>query len=215
MTSLRRALSGRSNLGKPRCVYIGLALALLGLLTACDVKREWREEVKLANGTVVVIGRSSLRERFGELGTTGYGKFKEEVLLLQKPLSLEWRGDTIPTALEVDHSNVYVMGWLRGWDACERYGYPRPPFAYFRHSKGGGWEQIDPSMAPIGLRPNLLLDPWQDAVAQTKSVINLRTKAQLNENLFRVIPGLEEFRARGAQINSTALVRCLRPKSEH
>lgn len=207
------AFIDRNRLVASRWSRYALVLAVLCLLSACDVKREWKEQVKLADGTVIVVGRSSLRERFGELGSAGYGKFKEEVLLLQDLNALEWRGDTIPLALEIVGRNAYVIGWLRGWDACARYGYPNPPFVYFRSTAGGAWEQIDPSMSPVELRPNLLLNPWQESLGQLESVVDLQAKARLNESVFRAVPGLKEFRTRGTRVNGTALVKCVRPRA--
>jgi hypothetical protein len=187
------------------------AITVLSLLLGgCDVSREWAEEVKLADGSLVIVKRVSTRERFGELGAAGYGRFKEEVLTITNPLFAEWRGDTNPISVDVKGQDVIVVGWLRGWTACEKYGYPNPPFAYFRYSTGRGWEQIKPENVSGSLKQNLLLNPWQPAIENHTGVLRLQPKEELNKSVYRTLPSISEFHSHRQQSNDRDLLRCIR-----
>lgn len=177
-----------------QAAFAAISLVVL-LCTACDVRREWQEEVELSDGSSVVISRTSVRARVGEFGGGGYGQHKEEVLEINEPISVTWRGDTRPISFDVRGSDVYVVGWLRGWPFCEKYGYPNPPFAYFRYSSQSGWVQVKPDDAPVTLKQNLLLNPWQLEVEKHRGVLSIDRKKQINRSIHRVTPAIADFHA--------------------
>jgi hypothetical protein len=194
-----------------QCFLYCCAITVLSfLLGGCDVSREWAEEVRLTDGSVVIVKRVSTRERIGELGAAGYGRFKEEVLTFTNPLFAEWRGDTSPISVDIKGQDVFVVGWLRGWAACEKYGYPNPPFAYFRYSTGRGWEQIKAENVPGSLKQNLLLNPWQSAIENHIGVLRLQRKEELNKSVYQTLPSISEFHSNRNQMDHRDLLRCVR-----
>ena len=48
------------------------------VMTGCEVSRNWTEEVRLADGSLIVIKRKIVRERFGEPGHPG-SVLKQEI----------------------------------------------------------------------------------------------------------------------------------------
>lgn len=186
----------------------GIVVLAVALCVACDVRREWEEEVQLSDGSSVVVSRTSVRARFGEFGGGGYGQHKEEILETSKPIPALWRGDTRPISFDVRGSELYVAGWLRGWPFCDKYGYPNPPFAYFQYSDRSGWIQIRPNEAPATLKQNLLLNPWQREVEKHRGVLSADRTKDINRSIHRVTPAIADFHAlRGTE---HGLLKCVR-----
>ncbi len=137
-----------------------LTAIVLGSLVmmGCDVSRRWKEEVKLADGSIIVVKRRMVRERFGEIGH--HGRVLKQEIEYDKPGgAVHWVGDIDPAIFDFVKGSAYVVAFPKVYEECERYGFPNPPFVFFVES-GGKWQRIYAKDVPSGLDFNLLQNAW-------------------------------------------------------
>ena len=133
------------------------------VMTGCDVSRNWTEEVRLADGSLIVIKRKIVRERFGELGY--HGRVLRQEIEYDKPGGvIRWWGDVDPYVFDFANGKTYVVAFPRTGEECERYGSPNPPFVFFEQAGSGGeWRRIYAKDMPSHLEFNLLRNAWNIA----------------------------------------------------
>ena len=137
-----------------------LTAIVLGSLVmmGCDVSRSWKEEVKLSDGSVIVVKRRMVRERFGEIGHHGR-VLKQELEYDKAGGAIHWVGDIDPVIFDFAQGKAYVVAFPQVYAECQRYGFPNPPFVFFREL-GPNWERVDAGKVPKGLEFNLLRNGW-------------------------------------------------------
>ena len=137
-----------------------LTAIVLGSLVmmGCDVSRSWKEEVKLADGSVIVVKRRMVRERFGEIGH--HGRVLKQEIEYDKPGgAVRWVGDIDPVIFDFGKDKTYLVAFLSTGEDCQRYEYPANPFIPYEYS-AGVWRRIEMSNLPDALAVNLLRNAW-------------------------------------------------------
>ena len=155
--------------------------AVTTLLCACDASRKWTEDVQLQDGRIVSIQRTSTASRFGEIGQkTGATKYWSIKLDGRTPLF--WEGDIPPVIFAIDTEHAYVVTQIHlTWRDCGKYGYPDPPFVYFRSRQSSAkWERISSDELPNDLRVNLLQGIWTDSDATAKKVFHVHDRLKID-----------------------------------
>lgn len=129
-------------------------------MTGCDVSRSWTEEVKLTDGSVIVIKRKMVRERFGEPGHPGR-VLRQEIEYDKPGGAIRWAGDIDPYVFDFANGKSYVVAFPNTGEECKRYGNPNPPFVFFEQA-GGEWRRIYAKDVPDALEFNLLRNAWKN-----------------------------------------------------
>lgn len=176
-----------SRFSLPRLVLSG-CLALT--LCACDIVREWEEEVKLHNGRIIIVKRTEVDKRTITDWQNPGGILKEARIRVADSVMVEWRGDIYPIALDVSGADVIVVIALGGGGQCVLYGNPNPPFVYFRSRQGGPWERVSPGEVPPGIRQNLWMYPRKSEIEKLRGPLKAEGKEKLN---IGVSPVIREF----------------------
>ena len=146
-------------------------------MTGCDVSRNWTEEVRLADGSLIVINRKMVRERFGEPGHPG--RVLRQEIEYDKPGGvIRWSGDIDPLIFDFVNGKPYVVAFLSTGEDCERYGRPNSPFIFFER-KENEWLRIYAKDMPDHLEFNLLRNAWNIANGR----ITLALKRMEDSNL--------------------------------
>lgn len=149
------------------------ALIMFGL----NVSRSWDEEVKLIDGSVIVIKRHKVRERFGEIGQHG-SLLKEEITFNKPGGEIQWVGDVNPVAFDFAKGKSYVVAYLSTRADCRRYHFPDSRFIFYEHI-GKEWQRIRAQEFPDGFTFNLLRNVWYE---EQPSLITLEMKKQRDWN---------------------------------
>ena len=87
-----------------------LTAIVLGSLVmmGCDVSRRWKEEVKLADGSIIVVKRRMVRERFGEIGH--HGRVLKQGIEYDKPGgTVHWVGDIDPVIFDFGKDKIRLL----------------------------------------------------------------------------------------------------------
>lgn len=112
---------------------------------------EWQEEVRLASGESFFIQRSGRIALQGEWATASYTRAISMRLELPEAYgSLVWEGDEWPISLDRVEGRWWVVIPVRGYDACEAYGFPPEGYAAFSFD-GSRWvpSSIGPSLEEL------------------------------------------------------------------
>ena len=129
-------------------------------MTGCDVSRNWTEEVRLADGSLIVIKRKMVRERFGEPGHPGR-VLKQEIEYDKPGGAIRWSGDIDPLIFDLVSGRIVVVAYLSTGEECRRYGYPANQFMPYEFSNAS-WQPIQMKDLPDGLKFNLLRNAWNN-----------------------------------------------------
>ncbi|MDB5814509.1 MAG: hypothetical protein JWN23_1626 [Rhodocyclales bacterium] len=142
------------------------ALVLLALLAyACNgaKKTDWKEEVQLADGSVIIVQRSAQAHGFGEMGGPGGLRDLKESLQVVKslnPIPPQWNDIYAPILLDYDAGNKewFLVATFYMCEDWYRLGRPKSPYLEYR-VRDGKWERmpLDPTL--IGRETNLLTGP--------------------------------------------------------
>lgn len=140
-----------------------LALALMaGLTQACGENRlEWKEEVKLQSGDVIVVQRTAKTRPFGEVG--GSGGWENEGMTMQiiQPAHPDnpplWDARFVPLLFdrEANNGQWFVVATFFSCQSWYELGRPALPYTEFRLTSGL-WVQgpLNPSL--LGREGNML-----------------------------------------------------------
>lgn len=132
------------------------------LLSGCGRSQiEWKEEVKLQSGEVIVVKRTAKSRDFGEIG--GPGGWENEGMTVQiiQPLKPDnppvWNAKFVPLVFDRDPgTNEWFM--VATFVSCTSWyelGRPKLPYTEFR-LKDGQWRQLALSPHLIGREGNML-----------------------------------------------------------
>jgi len=144
-----------------RVAAIGMAVVTIAACGQVDLK--WAEEVRLADGTVIVVKRGATGEKLGEIGGPGGWEQKEMSVEIDNPPPNAirppvWRTAYVPMLLDYDAARrewriVATFYTCQGW---YNLGRPKLPYVEYRAGEGGQWAVVPLEIELIGRRPNLL-----------------------------------------------------------
>jgi hypothetical protein len=139
-----------------------LLMVVALLLTACGQgKFEWKEEVKLQSGEVVVVKRTAKSKPFGEIG--GAGGWENEGMTVQiiQPLKADnpplWDAKFVPLVFDRDPQTKewFMVATFVSCTSWYELGRPKLPYTEYR-VKNGQWRQQALSPNLIGREGNML-----------------------------------------------------------
>ena len=177
MLMLKKALKARGPLLGVGLVSILIVLTGALIMFGLNVSRSWDEEVKLIDGSTIVVKRHTVRERFGEIGHHG-ALLKQEVKVDKPGGAVHWVGDIDPVVFDFIGNKAYLVAFPVTGPECRRYGSPNPPFVFFEYS-GLEWKRIRSEEFPEGFAFNLLRNSWYK---DQPSLINLEMKQKRDWN---------------------------------
>lgn len=181
---------------KPRYWFIGFGASVVGLwFIVRDPSMEWREEVQLQSGEVIVVKRTA---KFSEnwIAGGGGGSFNKgmtiEFASPDKPdTPTIWSGLYVPMIFDRDpDTNEWMI--IATFYHCESWyeiGRPALPYTAYRY-RGGKW--LQQSMEPkwIGHRSNVIAIDLSDRkyTEATRPIFTVVDK----EKRFRDRPGIDK-----------------------
>lgn len=146
-----------SNL-RQRFGMVSIAFAL----TACGNSQiEWKEEVKLQSGEIVVVKRTAKSKRFGEIG--GPGGWENEGMTVQiiQPIKPDnpplWNAKFVPLVFDRDPNTKewFMVATFYSCTSWYELGRPKLPYTEFRLTNGQ-WRQQPLSPDLIGREGNMV-----------------------------------------------------------
>src|SRR5690606_22753592 len=128
-------------------------ILILSFITGCAAAssrhesfREWKEEVKLNDGRIIMVNQKWRCDRIGKYNT---GKeycstMRESWLTFQLPefsnQEITWNEELMPLVLNVDQGQLYIVGIAEGGQFLI-YGKPQPPYIGYRWN-ADEWHRI-------------------------------------------------------------------------
>jgi len=114
--------------------------------------REWKEEVKLNDGRVIIVKQKWRCDKIGKDHRGEYcSTMREAWLIIDLPefsnKIIEWHEQLRPMILNVDKNQLYIVGIPAIGAQIALYGNPHPPYIGYRWNIGG-WQQIPFSEIP-------------------------------------------------------------------
>ena len=143
-------------------VPLSATLLIALLVTACGKSQiEWKEEVKLQSGEIVVVKRTAKSKPFGEIG--GPGGWENEGMTVQiiQPLKPDnpplWDAKFVPLVFDRDPNTKqwFMVATFVSCTSWYELGRPKLPYTEFR-VKDGQWRQQALSPDLIGREGNML-----------------------------------------------------------
>lgn len=139
---------------------ICIGLLLFSLKARSEVDRaEWTEEVRLANGDMVVVKRTATRDQKPTAVTRRGALRSWEVIFPDERAAWTGYGTNRPAAMEIAGGTAYIAAHIRSRELCAKYNNPKGSVVFFRWSKGE-WMRIPIDQYPTGGKVNLLQNPW-------------------------------------------------------
>ena len=167
-------------------------LAILTPLMACsDTKTiNWREEVKLSNGQVIVVQRSEEYRLVGEDIVSRWLFSRENIeAILPTPTSTKvvWDGRLKPIAIDVAKDGViYLVTVVATAQGAREYSVSDDVnHVAFKYAGPDHWERIPVESVPHEIRPNLLAMTHTLFIEQkysTGKVIDLSLKQRIDSD---------------------------------
>lgn len=155
-------------------------IVFIGYRVFADPELRWQEEVKLADGRVIVVERWSKRPAMGTLGQRGPTLWWE--IKAKNPDTSEtvtWYEDagTGPDIFDFVAKVPYVAARVGAYSACKKYGWPKVNWVFFRYD--GTWKQIPIEEFPKQLDSNLWNGAWRaHTIGRLASLMTLAKKAE-------------------------------------
>lgn len=137
---------------------------LLAVSAGCGrVSLEWKEEVRLSDGRLIIIDRTAKGRIQRELGGPTGWEPSEETLRIQSPLSgakapPTWRSNLVPILLDYDAATstwivVTTYVYCGTWYAM---GRPASHYVVYASTGGGDWRTVPLDPGRGGQAANLL-----------------------------------------------------------
>lgn len=163
---------------------------------AGDVRLAWSEEVRLPGGDLVVVDRTAIGQKDGEIG--GPGGWKSSGMTLSVPAAAPnrvpppaWRGAHVPLLLDYDAQQdrwtlIATVSSCPDWYAL---GRPPAPYLEYRTQKGSTWVLVPLEAGYFGQESNLLTGPrhtGEDHLVTLQE--KLERKRRSMDPFIRIIP---------------------------
>ncbi len=159
----RRATAMTLVLALPLAVSLAMGWFIL---TFGDVNPRWSEQVRLPDGTDVMVLRQAKGNVWAKLESRPDSWFPTEYILDLPRLGAagaapQWNSTLRPVLLDRDLSsgNWFVVAEPLGCNAWSAMGKPNPPYYVFVLDDKR-WVRTQLPNSFVGRRPNLLLTPW-------------------------------------------------------
>lgn len=147
----------------------------------------WDEEVKLHDGTIIVVKRKE------ELAGTGMPVqrrgFRKYFQFCYPPMNIVWKSkpEYFPEAFDIVDGKAYAKVSISTPEQCMFHGYPKSDALYFTWN-GKAWQKIDYEDYPKSLRYNMLngssdLTPDRDA----RGVITIAEKEKRDAEIYYIM----------------------------
>ncbi|KLD75414.1 hypothetical protein XhyaCFBP1156_19700 [Xanthomonas hyacinthi] len=143
-------------------------ISALVLLAACSkVNLEWSEEVRLADGSTLIVDRTATGEKKYEIG--GPGGWNQTQMSLRigpggtKPPPV-WRDAFVPLLLDYEPATG-TWSLVTSFYFCSTWyelGKPGLPYIEFQSREGRAWARVPLESRLIGRESNLLTGPDAD-----------------------------------------------------
>lgn len=162
------------------------SIAVLLSLTACGQTIDWKQEVKLHDGQVIVVDRKSKQNRI-------FLPERQTIEVWQR-LTFMWTGTSVPIEFELPKG---LRVWLLDFDGDAAYavlkpasvadyntwGCPSPPWIAYRY-RGGRWLQLAFTELPVTFKtPNIMPAAASDeAITKDGLVTTTEFEAFLNRS---------------------------------
>lgn len=171
---------------KERAAALIIALAVPVIAACAPTEIKWTEEVKLHDGRVIQIKRSTALSPIGfPTSSRGRPRYHE---LCYAPMGLYWRSNPgyRPELFDVVDGKAYVRVPLRGCGYCKLHDFPKTNSLYFVWDRGG-WKQIPAEAFPPALRFNLLSASYSDddGSRDARGLIRLPEKEERDAGIYR------------------------------
>ena len=142
-------------------VRLGLLLAMTALASCGNVDVSWKEEVKLADGQVIIVKRTAQGKALGEIGGPGGWRANRMTLEIDRPRlptnPPEWSQRWVPMLFDYDaQANEWFL--VATFYTCIDWydlGRPRLPYVQYR-TRDGRWEEVPLDPRLFGRSANLL-----------------------------------------------------------
>ena len=164
-----------------------VAMACLGIFTACNPYPTWKEEVKLNDGRVIVVEQKRRLEQ---------GFVRESWITVNLPefsaSPIVWDEKLMPSILNIDDGKLYIVGEPATGRETDLYGCPEHGYVGFKWD-GENWKRIPFAQIPENIYDvNLLLNSVPPEGTELLT-LDRKNAADLNGNgplqaLLRVLP---------------------------
>ena len=141
---------------------LGVFLVVLANLGGCTDKREWKEEVQLNDGRVIVV-KQKKRCQSAYTGQNFASCIAREAwLTINLPefssQEIVWHEKLDPLILNIDKGRLYVVGWPPTSFEFRLYGASNPPYFGFVWDQNV-WKRIPFSEIPEAIyKTNMLIE---------------------------------------------------------
>lgn len=149
-------------------------------MSGCADTLTWQEEVKLADGRVIVV----TQKRRYESANTGHSPYTSSIprevwLTFKLPefgdKDIVWREKLKPRILNLHNGKLYIVGFPPTGHEFYLYGKPKPSYLGFRY-EGGSWLRIPFAEIPVAIYDtNMLIE---NAPPNKSGRISLADKAK-------------------------------------
>lgn len=176
---LRFRVMGRLNFNKRFCTHFAFFVICITALPACSKgidTAEWKEEVKLSDGSVIVVWRKA-RAKSGGFPDSKRGADIDGELRYD-PEGIYWKGDfgVYSSSMSFDRVDgvFYLVRYAESIQACSTKK-PEDYAIQILKWANAQWVEIPQSDAPLGrIRRNLEIDPWgHNPEDDTKGLLRL------------------------------------------
>jgi hypothetical protein len=137
-------------------------LMLAAMLTACGrVDVEWKEEVRLNDGRVVIVNRTAQGKALGEIGGPGGWRATRMTVEIDQPRLPSnpptWSERWVPMLFDYDADTRewFVVATFYTCRDSHDLGRPKLPYLQYR-TRDGRWEQVPLDRRLFGRKANLL-----------------------------------------------------------
>lgn len=169
-----------------------ISLAILGGgMSACADGTSWKEEVRLQDGSSIVVERSIVRK--GRHEPFQQPTIGEQNLSFKLPAThqrVRWKDEYsedlgsanfLPMMLEIDKGTAYLVVLPMGCLSYNKWGRPNPPYVIFRF-RSGEWRRITLQELPTRFKaPNLIISSPDDRVKKEgRSLISAEAVSRIN-----------------------------------
>ncbi len=141
-------------------IFVLLCTALL--VVACGKNQiEWKEEVKLQSGEVIMVARTAKTKPFGEIGGPGGWENEGMTVQITRPINADnppvWDARFVPLLFDRDPATKewFMVATFYSCTSWYELGKPKLPYTEYR-VKSGKWVQQPLSPQFVGRDANML-----------------------------------------------------------
>ena len=173
-----------------RWLTSAMALSIVTLLTACSKTVQWKEEVQLNDGRIIVVTQKKRCEGGDYSAKTGATCIaRESWLMINLPEFSEkeilWHESLKPMIVNINEKQLYVVGRPPTTLEFRAYGATTPPYFGFIWDKGS-WKRIPFKEIPEAIyNANMLIESIPSA---RTDFLDLKVKNSDAENGNPVYP---------------------------